>query len=94
MAKASAKELLVRTGSTRMGKLPPTMFMTNRKTPIVVDLTDKGTTSTKMANKIPNHISAVKTRVNKQSVINKFKFSCCLLHQNQDQVYSLLVERL
>jgi hypothetical protein len=41
-----------------MGKLPPILFITNRKTPIVVDLTDKGTISTRIANKMPNHISA------------------------------------
>ena len=47
------------TGSTRMGKLPPMLFITNRKTPTVVDRTDSGTISTRIANTIPNHISAV-----------------------------------
>jgi hypothetical protein len=41
-----------------MGKLPPMLFITNRKTPTVVDRTDSGTISTRMANTMPNHISA------------------------------------
>jgi hypothetical protein len=34
------------------------LFITNRKTPTVVDLTDRGTISTRIANTMPNHISA------------------------------------
>ena len=45
-------------GSTKIGKFPPILFITNRKTPTVVDLKCRGTISTKMANSIPNHISA------------------------------------
>lgn len=47
-----------RTGSNKMGKLPPILFITNRNTPTVVDLTARGTISTRTANNIPNHISA------------------------------------
>lgn len=36
------------------------LFMTNKNTPKVVERTAKGTISTKIANKIPNHISAKK----------------------------------
>ena len=46
------------TGSTRMGRLPPMLFMTNRKTPTVVERTDNGTISTRIAKRMPNHISA------------------------------------
>ena len=52
------------TGSTRMGRLPPMLFMTNRKTPTVVERTDSGTISTRIAKRMPNHISAaVKEKV-------------------------------
>lgn len=60
MYKASLKPNEVLTGSTKIGKFPPTLFMTKRKIPTVVDLIERGTTSTRMANKIPNHISAEK----------------------------------
>lgn len=48
------------TGSTKIGKLPPMLFMTNKKTPTVVERTDRGTISTIMAKTMPNHISATK----------------------------------
>ncbi len=58
MAKECLNELAFRTGSTKIGKLPPILFITNKNTPTVVDLTDKGTISTRIANRMPNHISA------------------------------------
>lgn len=41
-------------GSTRMGRLPPTLLITNMKTPTTLDRTSKGTISTITANTIPN----------------------------------------
>ena len=58
------------TGSTRMGKLPPMLFMTNRKTPTVVERTDSGTISTRIAKTMPNHISAAVKEKKSHSQLN------------------------
>jgi len=59
-------------GSTRIGKFPPMLFMTNRKTPTVVDRSFRGTISTTTANTIPNHISAA------NKTIVEFRGNCCI----------------
>lgn len=65
MYRLSLKPMYLETGSTKMGKLPPILFITNRNKPTVVDLTCKGTISTKIAKRMPNHISAEKDNVPK-----------------------------
>jgi len=53
-----------------MGKLPPMLFMTNRKTPTVVERTDSGTISTRIAKTMPNHISAAVKEKKSHSQLN------------------------
>jgi hypothetical protein len=53
-----------------MGKLPPMLFMTNRKTPTVVERTDSGTISTRIAKRMPNHISAAVKEKDRRVTVN------------------------
>lgn len=59
----SRKPMVTLMGSTSIGKFPPMLFMTNKKTPTVVDRKFRGTISTTMANSIPNHISATSKKI-------------------------------
>lgn len=58
MYRLSLYPIALETGSTAIGRFPPILFITNKNTPTVVERTCRGTISTKMANRIPNHISA------------------------------------
>lgn len=83
MANEWRNELAFRTGSTRIGKFPPMLFITKRNTPTVVERTDNGTISTSIANKIPNHISALKKKEKrkiKNSINYLIKFENILIH--------------
>ena len=47
-------------GSTSRGRLPPTLFIRNRKVPILMDRMLTGTISTRTVNSRENQVSAVK----------------------------------
>ena len=47
-------------GSTTMGRLPPTLFMTKRKRPMQEECTDTDEISTMTVKSMANHVSAQK----------------------------------